>query len=130
MFKALAFTALALGLVVLLISGGYWRLNIPPRLPHGVSGNAVFLWARHLGLPAPKHGTWIECWFEHASSVNKCKLNEMDGTPGYQGIFLPDKGKTPVSQENLKIETEPTSDSTHWVRLPIWHGQRIPQPEP
>jgi hypothetical protein len=99
------------------IAGAYWWANVPPTRPPGVSANAVFLWAGHLGLPAPKHGTWIECWTDAANGVNKCKLTEMNGTPGYEGTFLADTGKNPVPESDLKIESEPTSDVTDWVRL-------------
>ncbi len=115
--KVILIIVLVLGTVAVVIAGAYWWANVPPTRPRNVSANAVFLWAGHLGLPAPKYGTWIECWTELASGVNKCKLTEMDGTPRYQGGFLADTGKMPVPQADLKIEGEPTSDSTHWVRL-------------
>lgn len=115
--KALMIVAAAMGVAVLAIVGSYWWSNVPPRHPKGVSAHAVFLWAGHLGLPAPKHGTWIQCWADMAKGVNTCKLTEMDGTPGYEGIFLVDTGRNPVPESDLKIESEPTSDVTHWVHL-------------
>jgi hypothetical protein len=68
-------------------------------------------------FPLRKHGTWIECWTDTVNGVNRCKLTEMDGTPGYEGIFLANTGKHPVSESDLRIEGEPTSDVTNWVRL-------------
>lgn len=109
--------AAAVGVAVLAIIGAYWWSHVPPRRPKDVPADAVFLWAGHLGLPAPKHGTWIECWTDTANGVNKCRLTEMDGTPGYEGVFLADTGKNPVPESDLKIEVEPTSDVTRWVRL-------------
>jgi hypothetical protein len=108
-----------LGAAAVMIAGAYWWANVPPKRPQGVSSNAVFLWAGHLGLPAPKHGTWIECWTDIAEAVNKCRLTEMNGTLGYEGVFQSNSGKTPVPQSDLRIEGEPASDTTHWVRL---HG--------
>jgi hypothetical protein len=113
-------TLISLGCVALLIAAGagvYWWSNVPPRRPPDVSADAVFLWAGHLGLPAPKHGTWIECSTGADKGVNKCKLTEMNGTPEYDGIFLADTGKNPVPESNLKINVEPTSDVTNWVSL-------------
>jgi hypothetical protein len=107
----------SIGALFLVILGAYWWSNTPPRRPSDVSANAVFLWAGHLGLPAPKHGTWIACWTDTANGVNKCRLTEMDGTPRYEGIFLADTGRNPVPESDLNIEAEPTSDVTHWVRL-------------
>jgi hypothetical protein len=115
--KVLMVIVAVVGAAVLALAGAYWCGNIPPKRPKDVSADAVFLWAGHLGLPAPKHGTWIECWTDTVNGVNKCRLTEMDGTPGYQGIFLTDIGRNPVPESDLKIESEPTSDVTHWVRL-------------
>ena len=106
-----------IGALFLVILGAYWWANVPPKRPKGVPPDAVFLWAGHLGLPAPKHGTWIACWTDTANGVNKCRLTEMDGTSEYEGVFLADTGRNPVPESDLKIEPEPTSDVTHWVSL-------------
>jgi hypothetical protein len=105
------------GIVVLAIAGAYWWSNIPPKRPPDVSADATFLWAGHLGLPAPRHGTWIECWTDAAGGVNKCRLTEMDGRIEYEGIFVADTGRNPVSALNLNILSEQTSQSVNlWVR--------------
>jgi hypothetical protein len=104
------------------VVGAFWWANTPPDRPHGVSGNAVFLWAGHVGLPAPKHGTWIECWVDAEIGVNKCKLTEMEGTPEYEGVFLANAGTTVIPQSDLKIEIEPTSNSDNWVRFDRLRG--------
>lgn len=106
---------IGLGIVLLIVGGAYWWANTPPRRPSNVSPNAVFLWAGHLGLPAPKHGTWIECWAEELN--NRCRLTNMDGTRLYEGEFAPSEGKEPIPAIDLRIKAEPTSDTTHWVRL-------------
>ena len=96
MRKAIVLLLILIGLPCLAISGAYWWSNVPPRRPQGVSASGVFLWAGHLGLPASKHGTWIECWTDAVSRVNKCRLTEMDGRPGYEGVFVADTGRSPV----------------------------------
>jgi hypothetical protein len=112
------------GIVVLAIVGAYWWSNIPPGRPPHVSNNAVFLWAGHLGLPAAKHGTWIECWTDAAVGVNKCKLTEMDGRVVYEGVFVSDTGRNPVPASDLDILSEQTSQSVNlWVRA---SGQLVP----
>jgi hypothetical protein len=116
-FGRASILAATAGIALLGVVGAYWWANVPPKRPKGVSADSVFLWAGHLGLPAAKHGTWIECWTDTVNGVNKCKLTEMDGTPGYEGIFLANTGKHPVSESDLRIEGEPTSDVTNWVRL-------------
>jgi hypothetical protein len=118
MIKAIvSFLAFA-GVLILAIVGAYWWSNVPPRRPNGVSSKAVFLWAGHLGLPAPKHGTWIECWADTGNGANECRLTEMDGTLEYEGVFLANTGKTPVPSADLKIVSEQTSQSTDlWVRV-------------
>jgi hypothetical protein len=122
MVKSIALFLAAAGIVVLVISGAYWWSNVPPRRPNDVSSRAIFLWAGHLGLPAPKHGTWIDCWVD--SDNNKCKLIDMNGTPEYEGVFLADTGSTPVPMSDLEILSEQTSQSVNlWVRV---NGQLIP----
>jgi hypothetical protein len=106
-----------LGGSVLAIVGAYWWANIPPKRPGGVSPDAVFLWTGHLGLPAPKHGTWLECWADVEIETNKCKLTAMDGTPEYEGVFVADNGMAVVPQSDLHIDTETTSNRTYWVRF-------------
>jgi hypothetical protein len=117
MKKAIVLLLSLIGLLFLAISGAYWWSNVPPRRPQGVSASAVFLWTGHLGLPSPKHGTWIECWTDAASKVNKCRLTEMDGRSGYEGVFIADTDKSPVPESDLRIKAEPTSDKTNWIRL-------------
>jgi len=42
----------------------------------------------------------------------------MDGSVNYEGVFLPDTGKTPVPQSDLIIKSEQTSQSVDlWVRV-------------
>ncbi len=117
MKKATVVLPLLIGASFLLVVGAYWWSNIPPRRPAGVSQSAVFLWTGHLGLPAAKHGTWLECWADTASGDNRCKLTEMNGKPSYQGIFLADNGMALVPQSNLHIDIDRTSNRTFWVRL-------------
>jgi hypothetical protein len=108
----------SIGVLFLAILGAYWWSNSPPERPSDVSVDAVFLWAGHLGLPAPKHGTWIECWTDSKISANKCRLTEMDGTRAFEGIYLADTSRTMVPQSELHILSEKTSQSVDlWVRV-------------
>lgn len=122
MGKALMIVVAVVGAAVLAVAGAYWWANIPPKRPRGVSPDAVFLWTGHLGLPAPKHGTWIECWADTESGVNKCKLTAMDGTPEYEGVFVADSGVAAVPQPDLDIDAETTSNRTFWVRFDKLRG--------
>jgi hypothetical protein len=117
MSKAIVLLLACVGLLGLAIAGAYWWSNIPPRRASGVSADAVFLWAGHLGLPAPKHGTWIECWTDDAVMTNRCRLTAMDGTRSYEGEFVASEGIRPVPKGELQIKAEPTSDRTRWVRI-------------
>lgn len=116
MKKKVTIAVVSVGTFIIAVVGAYWWSNTPPKRPSDVSANAVFLWAGHLGLPAPKHGTWIACWTDTTEKVNKCRLTDMNGTVLYEGVFLVDAGENPVPQPDLKIEGEPTSQ-TNWVPL-------------
>jgi hypothetical protein len=120
--KVLIGVVTTIGLAVGGIVGAYWWSNIPPKRPPDVSASAVFLWTGHLGLPALKHGTWIECWADTETGVNKCKLTEMDGTSGYEGVFVADTGMALVPQSDLHIDVENTSNRTFWVRFDKLRG--------
>jgi len=117
MIKTIMIFLALVGLVVVGIWGAYWWSNTPPRRPSNVSSSAVFLPAGHLGLPAPKHGTWIECWFVESPMVNRCRLTEMDGARLYEGEFVASDGKSAVQNEDLRIQVEPTSNVNHWIRI-------------
>ncbi len=118
MKKAIVLVLASLGVLFLLIKGAYWWSNTPPGRPPDVSANGVFLWAGHLGLPAPRHGTWIECWTDSKAGTNKCRLTEMDGTRSFEGTFLADASRAVVPQSELEILSEQTSQNVHlWVRV-------------
>jgi len=110
--------------LIAMITGAYWWSNTPPKRPHNVSGGAVFLWAGHLGLPASKHGTWLECWTDSRVGENRCRLTEMDGTRSFDGVFLANIGSKPVPQSELEVLSEQTSQSVDlWVRV---NAQLVP----
>jgi hypothetical protein len=115
--KASLIVLCCVGVLVLSIVGAYWWSNVPPRRPLGVSASAVFLWAGHLGLPAPKHGTWIECWPDTSPSTDRCRLTAIDGQRLYEGEFVPSDGRPAVQSQELRIQAEPTSDTTNWIRV-------------
>ena len=116
--KAIVIVLASICALFLLIAGAYWWSNTPPKRPSDVSANAVFLWAGHLGLPAPKHGTWIECWADSKLGADKCRLTEMDGTRAFEGTFLADTRRAAVPQSELEILSEQTSQSVDlWVRV-------------
>ena len=118
MKKAIVLFLASIGVLFLVITGAYWWSNTPPGRPSDVSANGVFLWAGHLGLPAPRHGTWIECWTDSKAGVNKCRLTEMDGTRSFEGAFLADTSRAAVPQSELEILSEQTSQSVDlWVRV-------------
>lgn len=103
--------------MIVTVVGAYWWSNTPPRRPSDVSANGVFLWSGHLGLPAPRHGIWIECWSDSKVGADQCRLTEMDGTRSFEGAFLADTGRAAVPQSELEILSEQTSPSHLWVRV-------------
>jgi hypothetical protein len=122
--KIVAFCLIVFVALIALVTGAYWWSNTPPKRPHDVSAGAVFLWAGHLGLPASKHGTWLECWTDSKVAENRCRLTEMNGTRSFDGAFLADMGSNPVPQSELEVLSEQTSQSVDlWVRV---KGQLVP----
>jgi hypothetical protein len=116
--------ALVIGFIVGGIAILYWWSNVPPKRPANVSSRAVFLWAGHLGLPALKHGTWIECWTVSSAGNERCRLTSMDDHVEYEGAFLLNTGKAPVTESELNILSEQTSQHINlWVRV---NGSLVP----
>jgi len=104
------------GMVILLIMaviGSFWLAGQIPSRPRGVAANAVFLWAPHVGLPAPRRGWWLACWEDAAH--NRCKLSGIDGDLEYEGEFIPYGQKGPVPANQLKIDSEKTTEHHVWV---------------
>jgi hypothetical protein len=103
--------------VFAVIAGSYRLSNIPPKRPQGVSANAVFWWAGHLGLPAPRHGRWLECWAEIDSAGSRCRVTEMNGKIEYDGLYLPNTDQPAIAQSNFKILIETTRDANLWIGM-------------
>jgi hypothetical protein len=104
--KALVITggiALVLGVAV------YWWADTPPRRPPSVSGNAVFLWGPPVGLPAPKRGGWIMCWFDSQQKVDRCRIAEVNGSLLYEGIFVSYEGQASIPDVDLVIDSKTTN---------------------
>ena len=107
--------ALAVAVIALIgvIIGGFWWARRAPSRPAGVAANAVFIWAPHLGLPAPRRGWWLVCWESFAR--NRCKLSDIDGNTEYEGEFIPYGSRGPLPADQLKIDTDETRKHKVWV---------------
>jgi len=106
-------TLILLGTLVLLcmaVACAYWWANTPPRHPRSVSVNGVFIWGASVGLPSPKRGNWVECWFDNKNNLDMCRFTDMKGSVYYEGVFSPDDGEKPLHQSELKIRSRLTSD--------------------
>jgi hypothetical protein len=99
-------------LIAGLVGASWWSGTVPSR-PKGVATNAVFLWAPHLGFPAPRRGWWLSCW-EMPGTIF-ASLSDFDGNAEYEGEFVPyaDKGVLPTDQ--LKIDPEKTRENKVWI---------------
>ena len=107
--------AVAAGLVLALacLFFAFWWAGRVPSRPKGIAANAVFLWAPHVGLPAPRRGWWLSC--SENDGHNRCKLTDIDGNTEYEGEFVPYDDKGPVPEGELNIETEKTRDNKVWI---------------
>jgi hypothetical protein len=107
--------ALAVVVIVLIIAafGAFWWAGTVPSRPRGVAADAVFLWAPHVGLPAPKRGWWLACWED--AGHNRCKLSWINGSTEYEGEFIPYGHQGPLAADQLKIDSTKTGEETVWV---------------
>jgi hypothetical protein len=96
-------------LALIAVVGAYWWSNIPPNRSPGLPADAVWLWGPAVGLPAPKRGTWLNCWIATnagAPGQFHCKTTDKSGRQLYEGVFLPYKQEGLISQSELIIDTE------------------------
>ncbi len=107
-----AVAGIVASLIVVLVLAYWWAGRIPSQ-PKGVATNAVFLWAPHVGFPGPRRGWWLSC--SDDAGHNRCKLSDVDGNTEYEGEFLPYGDNGPVPADQLKIDTEKTSDNKVWI---------------
>lgn len=115
--------AIALGICSLIFGAAFWWSNTPPARPTNVSSNAVFLWSGHVGLPAPRHGMWLSCWLGNQKNI--CRINRMDGSLEYEGVYVPVGHTEAVQERALHIIVNPTSNAMNWVRVDKSHGAPI-----
>jgi hypothetical protein len=107
----------ALGIVLLLVVAGFfgahWWSSTRPNRPRGVAPNAAFLWAPHVGLPAPRRGWWISCRYE--TNRDYCRLSDIHGRTQYDAELITYRTKATVPGNELNIDSEKTTDHKVWV---------------
>jgi hypothetical protein len=108
-------TAAGIFLLVLVAGffGAFWWSTTIPRRPTNVAPNAVFLWAPHVGLPAPRRGWWLSCRYE--AGHDYCRLSDLHGDTEYDGEFITYRTKTAVPEIQLIIDPEKSTDHKVWV---------------
>jgi len=112
--KVVSAMAAAIVALIICVAIAFWWSGRVPNRPNGVSASAVFLWAPHVGLPAPRRGTWLDCWKED-QGPDRCRLSQVDGTTEYEGEFVPYGRKPPLQTDQLRINAEKTREQKVWV---------------
>lgn len=111
-------SVLFLSLCILSVVLGYWWANTVPSRPNSVNANAVFLWAPHVGLPAPRRGWWLACW-EH-QDTSRCRLSNVNGVTEFEGEFVPYGRQGPVASGELRIAARRTERAQK-----LWIGDAL-----
>jgi len=101
---------------------GLWG-SAPPKRPRNVTPDAVFISAPSVGWiwPLPKHGDWLNCWFDGSDNMNRCRMSDVDGNSEYEGSFLRYTGSGPLSGQDLQIDTKATGTRLQW----LYSGQQL-----
>ena len=86
-----------------------WWYSFPPKRPSNVPAEAVFAWGLGVGLPAPKRGYWVNCWFDSKQDVDQCRVSGVNGKLIFEGVFLAYQGQSPISESDLVIDPEATN---------------------
>jgi hypothetical protein len=99
---------MAIVLLIVAVMFIWWAYSAPQR-PANVSSSAVFFWGPPVGLPGPKRGDWITCWFEPRQNEDRCTIVEVDGSLLYEGVFVPYGSQTPLPASQLLIDSKMTN---------------------
>jgi hypothetical protein len=111
--SAIWFMAGVAALVTVALIAAFWWAGLTPNRPKTVQVNSVFLWAPHVGLPGPKRGAWLFCWYSEGKDF--CRLSDAHGSTKFEGEFLPYKGKSALPSDQLRIDADKSSDRKVWV---------------
>lgn len=98
-----------------------WWYSFPPKRPADVSPDAVFIWAPGVGLPAPKHGDWVNCWYEAKRDEDQCRQVAVPTGDEYEGAFLPYEGKGPIRARNPEVDARATTEH----QAGVWTGRQF-----
>jgi hypothetical protein len=100
-FTPRKFSRVIVGMVIVLAVFLLWWAGHKPRRPHTVSSNALYVLPNNVPFRLHKTGYWLECWFDQHENVDRCKLTDENGNGGFEDVFLPCAGQTPLPQSEL-----------------------------
>ena len=107
------FLAGVAALLVVAMIAAFWWAGLVPNRPKAVNVDSVFLWAPHVGWPAAKRGSWLFCWYSEGKDF--CELSDIHGDTEFQGEFLPYKSASALRSDQLRIDSDKSSDRKVWV---------------
>ncbi|MFZ3215490.1 MAG: hypothetical protein WA192_05450 [Candidatus Acidiferrales bacterium] len=118
LIQKIAYTlGVAVAILFIAIAGAFWWAGTPPRHPSNVPSTAAYFPGLALGLPAPKHGAWVSCWYDAGQSVDRCRIFSVDGVVIYEGVFVPYKGQVAVPQGDLLIDSQVMAKAQEQVEV-------------
>ncbi len=115
-FTPKKFTRFVLGTVIFVALVMLWWEGHHPRRPRTVSSNALYVLPNNVPFTLHKTGYWLDCWFDQAANVDRCKLTDEKGTGSFEDVFLPCVGQTPLPQSQMVLNAKWTGDA--WTRSP------------
>ncbi len=108
---------------VVLLEVDYWWVNIEPKRPGNISGDAVFIPSLPTAFPVSRTGDWVNCWFDREKAVDLCRVADAGGRLLYEGAFLPYEGRAPVPEQDMMIDSETTNKG--WFQRAVWVGGEL-----
>lgn len=100
-------------IVVLIVIALWWAGRLPQR-PQTVSASAIHVQPSDAPLTLRLTGYWLDCWFEKATNVDRCKLTDRRGANVFEDDFLPCGGQAPLPQSELVFKSSWTGST--WTR--------------
>ena len=103
-FTPRKFSRVIVGTVVVLAAFALLWAGNKARRPHTVSSNAIYVLPNNVPFRLHKAGYWLECWYDQHEKVDRCKLTDEKGNGGFEDVFLPCVGQTPLPQSELVFQ--------------------------
>ena len=101
--------------VTVVVAAVFWWAGRRPQRPQAVSPKAFHIETESAGFILHKPGFWVDCWFDKAANLDRCKLTDEKGARLFEDVFLTCRGQT-IPEDELILNEQRTGNP--WNQSP------------